>query len=112
MPINVKLTTIGRKSGAPRRVTLYAFPDGDRLVVVGSLGGAPQDPMWAGNLRANPEATVRVDGEPRTVRAREVLGDERERLWQLVVRGFPLYETYQRRTKRTIPLFVLTPTPG
>ena len=112
MPINVKLTTIGRKSGAPRRVTLYAFPDGDRLVVVGSLGGAPQDPAWAGNLRVNPEATVRVDGEPRTVRAREVLGDERERLWQLVVRGFPLYETYQRKTKRIIPLFVLTPAPG
>lgn len=112
VPINVKLTTTGRKSGEPRRVTLYAFPDGDRLVIVGSLGGAPNDPAWAGNLRANPDAMVRVDGEPRSVRAREVLGDERERLWQLVVRGFPLYETYQRKTKRTIPLFVLTPGPG
>ncbi len=112
MPTNVKLTTTGRKSGEPRRVTLYAFEDGDRLVVVGSLGGAAKDPAWAGNLRVNPEATVRVDGEPRTVRAREVDGEERERLWQLVVKEFPLYATYQRRTKRTIPLFVLEPSSG
>jgi deazaflavin-dependent oxidoreductase (nitroreductase family) len=112
MPINVKLTTTGRKSGEPRRVTLYAFEDGDRLVVVGSLGGAPKDPQWAGNLRVNPEATVRVDGEPRTVRAREVDGEERDRLWQLVVKGFPLYATYQRNTTRQIPLFVLEPSQG
>lgn len=112
MPINVKLTTIGRKTGEPRRVTLYAFEDGDRLVVVGSLGGAAKDPAWAGNLRANPEATVRVDGEPRTVRAQEVEGDERERLWRLVVKGFPTYATYQRRTTRQIPLFVLEPSAG
>jgi deazaflavin-dependent oxidoreductase (nitroreductase family) len=111
VPINVKLTTTGRKSGEARRVTLYAFPDGDRLVVVGSLGGAPNDPAWAGNLRANPEAIVRVDGEPRPVRAREVDGDERDRLWNLVVKGFPLYATYQRKTTRQIPLFVLEPSP-
>jgi deazaflavin-dependent oxidoreductase (nitroreductase family) len=111
VPTNVKLTTIGRKSGEPRRVTLYAFEDGDGLVVVGSLGGAANDPVWAGNLRANPTATVRVDGEPRTVRAREVEGDERERLWRLVVDGFPTYATYQRKTKRQFPLFVLEPSP-
>lgn len=111
MPTNVKLTTTGRKSGEPRRVTLYAFPDGDRLVVVGSLGGAANDPAWAGNLRSNPEATVRVDGELRTVRAREVDGVERDRLWQLVVKGFPMYAAYQRKTKRQIPLFVLERSP-
>jgi F420H(2)-dependent quinone reductase len=112
VPINVKLTTIGRKTGAPRRVTLYAFEDGDRLVVVGSLGGAPTDPAWAGNLRANPDAIVRVDGEPRAVRAREVEDAERDRLWSLVVKGFPMYATYQRKTKRQIPLFVLEPSPS
>ncbi len=112
MPINVKLTTTGRKSGEPRRVTLYAFEDGDSLVIVGSAGGAANDPAWAGNLRAKPDATVRVDGEPRSVRAREVDGDERERLWNVVVAGFPLYASYQRRTKRQIPLFVLEPSPG
>jgi F420H(2)-dependent quinone reductase len=112
VPINVKLTTTGRKTGEPRRVTLYAFPDRDRLVIVGSLGGAPNDPAWAGNLRVNPEATVRVEGEPRPVRAREVDGEERDRLWGLVVAGFPMYAAYQRKTERQIPLFVLEPSTG
>jgi deazaflavin-dependent oxidoreductase (nitroreductase family) len=93
-------------------VTLYGFDDADRLVVVGSLGGAAKDPAWAGNLRAHPNATVKRGRDLRSVRAREVEGDERERLWRLVVEGFPLYATYQRRTKRTIPLFVLEPGPG
>lgn len=29
------LTTTGRKTGKPRSVRLYAFEDGDRLVIVG-----------------------------------------------------------------------------
>ena len=43
------------------------------------------------------------------MRAREVEGPERDRLWQLVFKDFPLYTYYQRRTKRVIPLFVLEP---
>jgi hypothetical protein len=51
-------------------------------VIVGSLGGAANDPAWAGNLRA-PSATVKRGRELRSVRAREVDGDEREGLWRL-----------------------------
>jgi deazaflavin-dependent oxidoreductase (nitroreductase family) len=101
------LTTTGRKSGKARTATLYAFENGDGLVVVGSLGGAAKDPNWAVNLRANPTATVREGRDERPVRAREVDGAERERLWELVCAAFPLYRTYQRRTQRLIPLFVL-----
>jgi hypothetical protein len=43
------------------------------------------------------------------VRATEADGDERDRLWALVCSEFPLYATYQRRTERRIPLFVLEP---
>jgi deazaflavin-dependent oxidoreductase (nitroreductase family) len=109
--VKVILTTTGRKTGKSREVSLYAFEDGDRLVIVGSRGGAAKDPAWAANLRAEPRATVRRGKTDQKVRAREVDGaaDERERLWQLVSEAFPLYETYQRRTKRTIPLFVLEP---
>jgi deazaflavin-dependent oxidoreductase (nitroreductase family) len=88
-------------------VTLYAYPDGDDLVIVGSWGGNARDPAWVGNLRAEPRATVRVGREDRAVRAREADGAERERLWELVCTAFPLYRTYQRRTERIIPLFVL-----
>jgi len=105
----IRLTTTGRTSGKARPVTLYAFEDDDRLVVVGSRGGAARDPAWAGNLRAEPRATVRHGGDERQVRVKEVAGAERDRLWKLVCEDFPLYATYQRRTKRTIPLFVLEP---
>ena len=103
----VTLTTQGRTTGRSRPVTLYAFPDDERLVIVGSRGGATRDPAWVGNLRANAEATVSKGRQTWTVRAREVSGAERDSLWALVCTAFPLYATYQRRTARVIPLFVL-----
>lgn len=112
MPMTITLTTTGRRTGMAREVTLYAFEDGSRLVIVGSLGGAANDPAWAGNLRAEPRATVKVGGETRPVRTAEVGAEDRDRLWKLVCSEFPLYATYQRRTKRTIPLFVLEPEPS
>src|ERR671914_562849 len=99
--MQVRLTTTGRHTGTLRTVTLYAFqsPDG-ALVITGSRGGKAHDPAWAHNLRAEPNATVKVGREDRSVVAREVSGIERERVWDLVTIEFPLYETYQRRTTR------------
>jgi deazaflavin-dependent oxidoreductase (nitroreductase family) len=107
--VKVTLTTTGRKSGKGREVPLYAFDDGDRLVIVGSFGGKPRDPAWVSNLRANPRAMVKQGRKTHQVRAHEVEGPERDRLWRLVSEAFPFYETYQRRTRRLIPLFVLEP---
>ena len=97
------------EDGEAPRVTLYAYPDGDRLVVVGSYGGRPKDPDWAANLRETAPVTVRHRGEQLEYRSQEVDGPDRERLWKLVTDAFPLYETYQGRTERLIPLFVLEP---
>jgi deazaflavin-dependent oxidoreductase (nitroreductase family) len=107
--MKVIVTTTGRKTGQARPVMLYAFGDGDRLVVVGSRGGSARDPAWVRNLRADPQATVTVGRDVREVRASEAEGEERDGLWQLVSAAFPLYETYRRRTTRTIPLFILEP---
>jgi F420H(2)-dependent quinone reductase len=107
MKLNVKLTTTGRRTGQAREVQLYGFEDGDRVVVVGSRGGAAKDPDWAGNLRVEPRATMRIGRDARDVRAQEVAGPERDRLWTLVTGAFPLYASYQRKTERVIPLFVL-----
>ena len=93
-------------------MTIYAYPDGDRLVVVGSYGGRPNDPDWAANLRETPRAIVRQRGEEVEYRVEEVDGPERERLWKLVTDAFPLYGTYQGRTERVIPLFLLEPVSG
>lgn len=109
MPMTITVTTTGRRTGLAREVPLYAFEDGNRLVIVGSRGGAAHDPAWAGNLRAEPRATLKVGGGTRPVSATEVGTEDRDRLWKLVCSEFPLYATYQRRTKRTIPLFVLEP---
>jgi deazaflavin-dependent oxidoreductase (nitroreductase family) len=105
--VTITLTTTGRRSGKPRSVTLYGFDDGARVVVVGSWGGAPTDPAWVRNLRSHPRATLRSSRDERAVTAHEADGAERSRLWQLVTTAFPLYSTYQRRTSRLIPLFVL-----
>ncbi len=106
----IVLATTGRRSGQPRSATLYAFPDRDALIIVGSRGGAARHPSWVHNLRANPRATVTRGRREEVMVAREVGGGaERERLWELVTGAFPLYAAYQRRTKRTIPLFALEP---
>jgi deazaflavin-dependent oxidoreductase (nitroreductase family) len=110
--VNAKLTTTGRTSGQPRTVTLYTWPDDERLVIVGSRGGADHDPAWVHNLRADPKATIRTGKAEREMRAHDADGAERERLWELVTNEFPLYRTYQRRTERLIPLFVLEAVEG
>jgi len=105
--MQIRLTTTGRRSAQRREVTLYGWPDADRIVVVGSWGGAARDPAWVGNLRAEPNARVRFGREEWDATAREVDGAERDRLWALVCDAFPLYATYQRRTERRIPVLVL-----
>ena len=107
------LTTRGARSGQARVAELYAWPDEDRLVIVGSSGGSARHPAWVHNLRDHPVATVTSGRQSAKMTAREVTDPaERDRLWPFVVEQFPLYATYQRRTKRLIPLFVLEASPG
>jgi deazaflavin-dependent oxidoreductase (nitroreductase family) len=105
----VTLTTTGRTTGRQIDVRLYAAADGDRLVVVASNGGKATDPAWVANLRANAGVSVRLGRRVLAMRAREVEGAERDRLWALAAAAFPLYEAYARRTERRIPVFALEP---
>jgi deazaflavin-dependent oxidoreductase (nitroreductase family) len=109
---NVILVTTGRRTGRTREIPLYAFEDGDRVVVIGSNNGGHREPAWVGNLRVEPRAHVRVGRELRPVIARETDGEERDRLWQLAVDGYPGYALYQRQTSRMIPVVVLDPASG
>src|SRR5204862_526488 len=61
------LTTTGAKTGQPRTHPLVYTRDGDRYLVIASKGGAPTNPAWYHNLRANPEVTVELG--PETFRA-------------------------------------------
>jgi len=103
------LTTRGRKSGEPRTAPLVYFEDGERLVVIGSNGGAPGDPLWWRNLAVTPEARVQIGREARRVRARLASPDERARLWPRVKRENPAYAGYERKTRREIPVVLLEP---
>jgi deazaflavin-dependent oxidoreductase (nitroreductase family) len=107
----VILETTGRTSGRRIDVPLFAAPDGERLVIVGSNGGKAKDPAWVGNLRASPEITVRAGKRTLEMTAREVEGEERERLWAIAAAGFPGYDLYAKRTAgvREIAVFALEP---
>jgi deazaflavin-dependent oxidoreductase (nitroreductase family) len=100
------LTTKGRKTGKVRTTPLMYGRDGDDLVVVASVGGAPQNPAWFHNLKGH-KAQVQIGSEQWKVKAREVEGDERERLWQLMVGLWPSYAEYQKKTSRRLPVLVL-----
>jgi len=101
------LTTTGRRSGEPRSVPLIFGRYGDRLVLVASLGGAPHHPTWYLNVRDDPKVLIQVQGERFAARARTASGDERGRLWRLMVSILPDYEDFQARTTREIPLVVV-----
>jgi deazaflavin-dependent oxidoreductase (nitroreductase family) len=103
------LTVRGRKSGTPRTTPLLCVPHEGSFLIAGSNWGAPKLPVWVLNLRANPDAEISHRGRDIRVRAREVSGEERERLWQVMVRTWPNYEKYAERTDRVIPVFELTP---
>ena len=64
---------VGAKSGEPRRAILTYTRDGDDYVVAGSKGGAPTDPAWLSNLRANPDVTIEAGN--RTFQARALRRD-------------------------------------
>lgn len=104
------LTTTGRRSGEPRTTPLIFERDGDDLLVVASMGGAPMHPQWYVNLEADPHARVQIQGDHLDVTARTAGEDEKPRLWSIVTEQWPNYDVYQTRTDRVIPLVVLTPT--
>lgn len=101
---------VGNKTGGLRKTPLMRVKDGDNYVLVGSMGGAPKNPVWVYNLRANPDIEIRDRTEVMKMRAREVTdATERDRLWKLAVEAYPPYAEYQQRTERVIPLFVAEP---
>jgi deazaflavin-dependent oxidoreductase (nitroreductase family) len=104
------VTNTGNKTGAVRKTPLMRVKDGDNYVLVGSVGGAPKNPVWVYNLRAHPQVEIRDQSQVRRMRVREVKDEaERSRLWSLAVAAFPPYADYQKRTARRIPVFLAEP---
>ena len=105
----VLLTMVGAKSGAIRKVPLMRVEHDGLYAAVASLGGAPDHPQWYWNLRRRPELDLQDGTVVTRRRARELEGAEREAWWERCVAAFPPYASYQRKTDRLIPVFVLEP---
>ena len=104
------VTHTGNKTGAVRKTPLMRVKDGANYVLVGSVGGAPTNPVWVNNLRANPAVEIRDHAAVQAMRVREVKDEaERARLWRLAVAAYPPYEEYQAKTTRRIPVFIAEP---
>ena len=103
------LTTTGRKTGKLRRTPLIRVKDGDDYLVIASLGGAPQHPVWYLNLVANPDVTIQDRAEVHELRARVADDEERARRWPVAVAAWPAYDEYVTKTVRVIPLVICEP---
>jgi deazaflavin-dependent oxidoreductase (nitroreductase family) len=108
LPI-VIVTTRGRKTGKIHKFALMRVEHDGEYALVASKGGAPENPVWYYNLKAEPSAVMLQDGpEPFDVDVREVSGDERAQWWERAVAAYPPYAEYQTKTDREIPVFVAT----
>ena len=101
------VTNRGWKTGAIRKTPLMTVVDGNRYILVASMGGAPKHPLWYHNLKAEPNVEIRDGAEVYSMRVREVVDPaEKQRLWDIAVAAYPPYQEYQEKTDRIIPVFV------
>jgi deazaflavin-dependent oxidoreductase (nitroreductase family) len=105
----VIVTNRGARSGKLRKTPLMRVEHDGRYLAVASQGGAPEHPAWYENLRVEPLVELQDGPRKQDMTARELAGDERDEWWQRAVAAFPNYADYQRRTERTIPVFLLEP---
>jgi deazaflavin-dependent oxidoreductase (nitroreductase family) len=103
------LTTIGRKSGQRRTAPLLYIEDDGNVIVVGSQGGLPNDPLWYRNLQANPRCEVQIKRRKIEMTARTASREERELLWPRLVAHYPDFASYQSWVERIIPVAILEP---
>ena len=101
------VTNRGRKTGAIRKTPLMRAVDGNSYILVASKGGAPKNPLWYHNLKAEPNVEIRDEAQVYSMRVREVVDSaERQRLLDIAVKAYPPYQEYQDKTDRVIPVFL------
>jgi deazaflavin-dependent oxidoreductase (nitroreductase family) len=104
------ITTPGRRAGIPRSTCVRYLETGDGFVVWGTASGAPRDPDWFRNLREAKVADVQMGARRLQVQPRELLGAERDAMWNdVVLAQAPAVAKYEQRAGRTIPVAVLEP---
>jgi deazaflavin-dependent oxidoreductase (nitroreductase family) len=111
LPI-VMLTTTGARSGKLHTLPVLALPEDDHLVVIASNMGKRANPGWYYNLRAHPSVMITWKGSTVRMRARELIGEERQRYVDRGLEAYPWWAPYHRRAApRLIPVIMLEPLP-
>jgi F420H(2)-dependent quinone reductase len=105
----IVLTSVGAKTGKLRKTALMRVEHEGVYAVVASLGGAARNPVWYYNLKKNPHVELQDGATKRDYTAREITGNEKAAWWERAVVAYPDYATYQTKTDRQIPVFVLEP---
>ena len=105
----VVVTSVGASSGKLRKHPVMRVEQDGVYAAVASKGGAPENPAWVANLRKNPVVELQDGTVKGDYRAREATEDERAAWWQRAVAVWPDYESYQAKTDRQIPVFLLEP---
>jgi deazaflavin-dependent oxidoreductase (nitroreductase family) len=103
------MTSIGAKSALPRSAILTYSRDGDDYLVAGSAAGAPTDPAWVANVRANPAVTIEAGNRTFDATAMVLEGAERDRFWARHAETLPWFAEYPKKSGRVIPMIRLTP---
>jgi deazaflavin-dependent oxidoreductase (nitroreductase family) len=103
------LHNVGAKSGKEYVTPLVYLADGGTHVIFASKGGAPENPGWFHNLKAEPNVSIEVGTEKLDVVAEEATGEERERLYGIQEEQQPQFAEYAQKTDRKIPVIVLKP---
>jgi deazaflavin-dependent oxidoreductase (nitroreductase family) len=98
----------GARTGTERVNPLAYLPDGDRMVIVASAGGADKNPDWYHNLKANPDSIAEIGAETVAVRVAEITGDDYTQTWERLAKTMPGFGDYQTKTTRRIPLLAVT----
>jgi deazaflavin-dependent oxidoreductase (nitroreductase family) len=100
----------GAKSGKSRINPLAYQSDDGRYVIFASKAGAPTNPDWYYNLKAQPNVAIEVGADTIDVVASEASGEERDRLFRTQAKRVPQFAEYEQKAGRVIPVIVLTPT--
>ena len=99
----------GAKTGKARTNPVMYYKDGNRFIVFASKGGSPTNPDWYHNLVAHPDVTIEVGDGKIEVRASEIAGAERDKIYARQASLYPQFANYQKGTKRKIPVIAFTP---
>jgi deazaflavin-dependent oxidoreductase (nitroreductase family) len=105
----VIVTSVGNKTGKLRKNPVMRVEHEGKYVAIGSVGGAPKNPVWVYNIRANPHVELQDGSVKQDMIAREITGEEKALWWDRAVAVYPEYAAYQAATERVIPVFLLEP---